>query len=90
MPTIEMTRPYASSVSGILRGVNVDRLLQKIREWEIYGDTVERKHGDFERELQKRWTTIEKNKQQVLKNPEYLRPLEAIQKTIKEILGDAK
>ena len=42
----------------------------------------------FENELQEKLATIERNKQQVLKHPEYYRPLEAIQETISEILGE--
>ena len=42
----------------------------------------------FENELREKLATIERNKQQVLKHPEYYRPLEAIQETISEILGE--
>lgn len=40
LPTIEMPQPYASSV-------NVNRLLEKIRDWEIWADTQEKDSAHF-------------------------------------------
>jgi len=44
MPTLEFTQSYTSSI-------NIQRLLEKISEWELYGDAVENRKEEFEKEL---------------------------------------
>jgi hypothetical protein len=74
--TLKNRPQYPDKTSGLTKR-------DYVRACIAYDDWLE----GFEKELREKYAAIEKNKQQVLNQPEYFRPLEAIQGTIREVLG---
>lgn len=69
LPIIELTQPYASSI-------NVDRLMEKIREWEIWADTQKKEIQEYMDGIPNRRLPLGKNAW-----------LQEWEQMIKEILG---